>query len=129
LSCSWIFGVISIIYLLLILNEYFNPLKASRSDFKDNKIKNFSHIYQRLSRYKVSGTIVPGHNAFPIHPTQPRSLTVREAARIQTFPDKCIFFGTRQEQCIQVGNAVPPLLAESFGQILNLYEKKYGNTT
>jgi len=102
---------------------------GSRSDFKDNKIKNFSHIYQRLSRYKVSGTIVPGHNAFPIHPTQPRSLTVREAARIQTFPDKCIFFGTRQEQCIQVGNAVPPLLAESFGQILNLYEKKYGNTT
>jgi DNA (cytosine-5)-methyltransferase 1 len=102
---------------------------GSRSDFKGNKIKNFSHIYQRLSRKHVAGTIVPGHNAFPIHPTEPRSLTVREAARIQTFPDKIIFYGTRQEQCIQVGNAVPPVLAEAFGFMLNHLEKNNGNTS
>ena len=55
--------------------------------------------------------MVPGHNAFPLHPTENRSLTVREAARIQTFPDDVIFEGTRQNQCIQVGNAVPVKLA------------------
>jgi DNA (cytosine-5)-methyltransferase 1 len=97
---------------------------GTRSDFRKNKIKNFSHIYQRLSRDKISGTIVPGHNAFPIHPTEDRSLTVREAARIQTFPDKVKFFGTRQEQCILVGNAVPVNLSFAFGKHLNNLAKK-----
>lgn len=84
---------------------------GSRSDYKGNKLKNFSHVYKRLSRYKPATTMVPGHNAFPLHPTENRSLTVREAARIQTFPDDVIFEGTRQNQCIQVGNAVPVKLA------------------
>lgn len=85
--------------------------KGSRSDYTKNTIKNFSHVYKRLSRFKPATTMVPGHNAFPLHPTENRSLTVREAARIQTFPDDVIFEGTRQEQCIQVGNAVPVRLA------------------
>ena len=89
-------------------------LKGSRSDFKNNKLKNFSHIYKRLHRLKPSTTMVPGHNAFPLHPTEDRSLTVREAARIQTFPDDIIFEGTRQEQCILVGNAVPVELSKIF---------------
>lgn len=85
---------------------------GSRSDFKDNRIKNFSHVYKRLDRKKAATTMVPGHNAFPLHPVANRSLTVREAARIQTFPDDVVFCGNRQEQCIQVGNAVPIRLAE-----------------
>lgn len=84
---------------------------GSRSDYSNNKIKNFSHVYKRLSRKKPATTMVPGHNAFPLHPTENRSLTVREAARIQTFPDDVIFEGNRQNQCIQVGNAVPVKLA------------------
>jgi len=91
-------------------------LVGSRSDFKNNRIKNFSHIYKRLHRNKPATTMVPGHNAFPLHPTEDRSLTVREAARIQTFPDDVIFEGTRQEQCILVGNAVPIILAELFAK-------------
>ncbi len=89
---------------------------GSRSDYKDNKIKNFSHVYRRLSRFRPATTMVPGHNAFPLHPTENRSLTVREAARIQTFPDDVVFCGTRQNQCIQVGNAVPVLLAEKIAK-------------
>lgn len=87
---------------------------ATRKDSKTGKVANFSHVYKRLDRKKPSTTMVPGHNAFPIHPVLNRTLTAREAARIQTFPDTHIFFGTRQEQCIQVGNAVPPDMAEPF---------------
>ncbi|QSB10847.1 DNA cytosine methyltransferase [Lysinibacillus fusiformis] len=89
-------------------------LQATRVDSKTGKVKNYSHIYKRLHRELPSNTLVPGHNAFPIHPTLNRTLTVREAARIQTFPDTHVFFGTRQQQCIQVGNAVPPLMAKPF---------------
>lgn len=87
---------------------------TTRKDSKTGKVANYSHVYKRLSRFKPSTTMVPGHNAFPIHPTLNRTLTPREAARIQTFPDSHVFLGTRQEQCIQVGNAVPPLMAEPF---------------
>lgn len=85
-----------------------------KKGYRSDDVKNFSHIYKRLSMSLPATTMVPGHNAFPVHPLLPRTLTVREAARIQTFPDHMRFVGTRQQQCTLVGNAVPPLLAEIF---------------
>lgn len=83
--------------------------------------KNFGNTYTRLSRKEISSTIVPGNNAFPVHPTLNRSLTPREAARIQTFPDDYVFCGNRCAQCILVGNAVPPLLAAKLALSIDNY--------
>ena len=56
-----------------------------------------------------------------IHPTKDRSLSVREAARLQTFPDSFIFCGSKDSQYQQVGNAVPPMLAEAIARKLLEY--------
>lgn len=80
--------------------------------------KNFGNTYKRLHREKPSLTMVPGNDAFPIHPVLHRSLTIREAARIQTFPDEMIFAGNRRQQGHQVGNAVPPKFSEILAALI-----------
>ena len=90
-------------------------LQISRSG---KKIQSFSKVFFRLDRNKPSPTLVPGHSAFPIHPWLNRQLTIREAARIQTFPDEIEFLGSTGQQCKQVGNAFPPMAAEIFANAI-----------
>lgn len=74
--------------------------------------------YGRLHPDGIGSTILTKcdpHWGTYIHPSQQRVLSVREAARIQSFPDQVEFMGSMTEQYEQVGNAVPPLLAKAFG--------------
>lgn len=80
------------------------------------KRKKFASVYKRIHRNEPAPTMVPGHSAFPIHYKLNRSLTVREAARIQTLPDTIKFFGSKTEQCLVAGNAVPSLMAKNIAK-------------
>lgn len=73
-------------------------------------------IYLRLDPTKPSGTVVNVRKSMWIHPTLDRAITVREAARLQSFPDAFVFVGSKDSQYQQVGNAVPPLLAKVIAE-------------
>lgn len=83
-----------------------------------------STIYLKLEYDKPSGTVVNVRKSMWIHPAVSRALSVREAARLQTFPDSFIFEGTKDSQYQQVGNAVPPLLARAIADDVLVYMEK-----
>ena len=82
-------------------------------------------IYLRLNYDEPSGTVVNVRKSMWVHPTKDRAISVREAARLQTFPDSFVFCGTKDKQYQQVGNAVPPIMAKAIAKkIANVLNKK-----
>lgn len=80
--------------------------------------------WTRYNSKKPSNTIDTGHRHH-FHYKYNRVPTVRESARLQSFPDDFVFLGSKTSQYKQVGNAVPPLLAEAIGKnVLKLFKKK-----
>jgi DNA (cytosine-5)-methyltransferase 1 len=74
----------------------------------------YSDSWKKCPWNEASCTIKENHGGVNIHPIEPRVITVREMARLQSFPDNFIFKGTKSKQMVQIGNAVPPLLAKAI---------------
>lgn len=92
--------------------------------FKSQRDNRHSNYLKRLESKSQSVTIDTGHNVY-FHPKFNRVPTIRESARLQSFPDNFIFLGNKGQQFRQVGNAVPPLLAEAIARgIIEVLDEK-----
>lgn len=98
------------------------PYDLLPAGMKRAKRSDHTKRYGRLTWGGLASTILtkcdPHWGAY-FHPDQNRTLTVREAARLQSFPDAFCFQGSRTEQYIQVGNAVPPLLGKAIAKAID----------
>ena len=99
------------------------PNHANLDDVDGDSRPSFNDRYYVQAWGKPSSTVTAhiaksGHHFIHPDPLQRRSLTLREAARLQTFPDDFAFMGTKTAQFRQIGNAVPPLLAQQIAQIV-----------
>lgn len=92
----------------------FHSLDSSLKGTYSKPDRTQNTIYLRLDPKKPSGTVVNVRKSMWIHPELDRAITVREAARLQSFPDRFKFMGPKDSQYQQVGNAVPPLLAKGI---------------
>lgn len=95
----------------------------------DSSVIGYRNVYGRMAWDEVAPTITARFDSFTRgkfgHPDQPRSISLREGAILQTFPMDFIFTGNKVDIARQIGNAVPPVLAECIGKsIIEAYEKR-----
>lgn len=106
-----------------------NVSKNMQLDCHKKANVSYTDTYGVLDLNKPSPTITSGCTIISKgrygHPTQNRGLSVREAARLQSFDDSFIFDGTVGEMSLQIGNAVPPKLAQASGKAILLFMNQY----
>lgn len=91
-------------------------MKVRLANVKEGKslYENYSDAWKKCPWNEASCTIKENHGGVNIHPIEPRVITVREMARLQSFPDSFTFEGSKAKQMVQIGNAVPPLLGKAI---------------
>ena len=115
-------------------NPKFNHVRTKHTDDMKMRLANvpegkslydkYSDSWKKCPWNEASCTIKENHGGVNIHPIEPRVITVREMARLQSFPDNFIFKGTKSKQMVQIGNAVPPLLAKAIALAIKKAIKK-----
>ena len=96
--------------------QNFHDLDPELKTTYSNADRTQNTIYMRLKYDEPSGTVVNVRKSMWIHPVLDRAISIREAARLQTFPDSFVFEGTKDSQYQQIGNAVPPYLARAIAK-------------
>lgn len=96
--------------------QNFHDLDKSLMSTYTNPERTQNSIYRRLSYDLPAPTVTNVRKSMWIHPTKNRAVSIREAARLQTFPDSFVFAGSKDQQYQQVGNAVPPVLANAIAK-------------
>ena len=96
--------------------QNFHDLDSSLKSTYSNAERTQNTIYMRLKYDEPCGTVVNVRKSMWIHPELDRAISIREAARLQTFPDSFIFEGSKDHQYQQIGNAVPPALARAIAK-------------
>ena len=98
------------------------PARLQLNCHRNNPSHRHLDVYGRLAWNAPAGTITARFDSFTRgrfgHPVDERSITLREGARLQTFPDSFVFHGNREEGARQIGNAVPPVLAAALGRAI-----------
>ena len=83
----------------------------------------------RLAWDRPAPTLVPGHSNFPVHPSENRSITVREAAAIMGFPNSYRFFGSHSKRCEMAGQAVAVGMASAIAESVSRFLKVAASQT
>lgn len=102
--------------------ENFHSLPEELKSSYENPERTQNTVYKRLNPNLPSDTVVNVRKSMWIHPVFNRAVSAREAARLQSFPDDYIFYGTKDSVYQQIGNAVPPVLGRAVAEtVLSLF--------
>lgn len=96
----------------------FHSLPDELKSQYENPSRTQNTVYRRLDPNMPSETVVNVRKSMWIHPKFNRAVSAREAARLQSFPDDYIFYGTKDSVYQQIGNAVPPVLGRAVAEVV-----------
>lgn len=101
--------------------QNFHDLDEKLKETYSDPTRTQNTVYLRLNYNAPSGTVLNVRKSMWVHPKKSRAISIREAARLQSFPDSFVFKGSKDSQYQQIGNAVPPLLGRAVAEQVLLY--------